>query len=203
MRRRFTFVGIPLVALLYATTASAQVGGGIKVGLNFATISGFNDPGDSTSQRTGLVAGGFLTFGFAPMIAFQPEVLFSMQGTKFRFTDSGVDTDASAKIDYIQVPLLLRIGSSGKGAAGLYGLVGPTFGKLQSAKQSVAGEPEVDFKDELKSTDMGLVVGVGFTLSRLLLEGRYTHGLTDLNKTTDSGSTNKNRVLSVLVGLQF
>lgn len=51
--------------------------------------------------------------------------------------------------------------------------------------------------------DTGLAVGVGFTLSRLLLEGRYTIGLTDLNKTTESGTTNKNRVLSVLVGLQF
>lgn len=135
MRRRFVFVGMLLVALLYSTTASAQVGGGIKVGLNFATVSGFNDPGDSTSQRTGVVAGGFMTFGLAPMIAFQPEVLFSMQGTKFRFTDSGIDTDVTAEIDYIQVPLLLRIGNSGKGAAGLYGLVGPTFGILQSATQ--------------------------------------------------------------------
>lgn len=181
-----------------STPAWAQVGGGIKVGLNLATLSGFNDPNSSTSQRTGVVGGVFLTFGLAPMIALQPEVLFSMQGTKFHVGTSGVSTDATAKLDYIQVPVLLRIGNSSKAGASLYGVVGPTFGRLLRANQN--GE---DIKSQLNSTDMGLVVGAGVSLSRFLVEGRYTYGLKDLNKVTDPSGSNQNRVISVLVGLVF
>jgi hypothetical protein len=127
------------------------------------------------------------------MIAFEPEVLFSMQGSKLHFGTSGsiVSSDVTAKIDYVQVPLLLRIGNSGKAGASLYAVAGPTFGVLVR-NQNVT--------DELKSTDLGVVVGAGVTVSRLLLEARYTIGLTDFNK---GGTVYKNRVLSLLVGLHF
>jgi Outer membrane protein beta-barrel domain len=189
MRKQLMVGSILIAVLTCSTVAWAQVGGGIKVGVNLATLSGFNDA--STSQRVGIVAGGFLTFGLAPMLKFQPEVLFSMQGSKLHFGTSAVSSDVTAKIDYVQVPLLLRIGNSGKSAASAYAIVGPTFGVL-ARHQGVT--------DELKTTDVGVVGGAGVTVSRLLLEGRYTYGLTDLNK---GGTGYKNRVLSVLVGLVF
>jgi hypothetical protein len=192
MRKHFILGSLLIVALTSSTSAWAQVGGGIKVGVNLATLSGFNDP--TTSQRVGVVGGVFLTFGLAPMVAFEPEVLFSMQGSKLHFATSGtiVSSDVTAKLDYVQVPLLLRIGNSGKAGASLYAVAGPTFGFLASHE---------GITDELKSTDTGVVVGAGVTLSRLLLEGRYTFGLTDLNK---GGTTAyKNRVLSLLAGVHF
>jgi Outer membrane protein beta-barrel domain len=197
--RRLIFGGVFVMAVAsISTPAWAQVGGGIKAGVNLASISGFNDEGDSTSQRTGLVVGGFLTAGLAPMLALQPEVLFSMQGSKLHFSDSGIATDATAKLDYLQVPVLLRIGNSGKDAASVYGIAGPTFGFLMSADQD--GE---DVKDQLKNTDIGMAVGVGVSLSRLLAEGRYTYGLTDLNKVAEPSGANRNRVISIFIGLAF
>jgi hypothetical protein len=189
MRKRFVLGSMLIVALTSSTAAWAQVGGGIKVGVNLATLSGFNDA--STTQRVGITAGGFMTVGLAPMIAFEPEVLFSMQGSKLHVGTSGVSSDVTAKLDYVQVPLLLRLGNSGKAAASLYAVAGPTFGILVR-NQGVT--------DELKNTDLGMVVGAGVTFSRLLLEGRYTTGLTDFNK---GGTVYKNRVLSLLVGLHF
>ena len=125
--KRLIFSAALIAALLSATAASAQVGGGIKFGVNFATLSGFNDA--STTQRMGLTAGGFVTIGLVPMLAFEPEVLFSMQGSKLHFSASlpPVQTDVTAKLDYIQVPLLLRIGNSGKAGASRSGVVGPTI----------------------------------------------------------------------------
>jgi hypothetical protein len=144
------------------------------------------------------VAGGFLTAGLAPLIAIQPEVLFSMQGSKLHVGPFGISTDATAKLDYVQVPVLLRIGNSGKDTASVYGLVGPTFGLLMRAHQD-----GVDIKDQLKNTDVGVAVGVGVSLSRLFAEGRYTHGLTDLNKVEKPSGANRNRVISIFVGLAF
>ncbi len=197
--RRLIFGGVFVMAVAaFSTPAWAQLGGGVKAGVNLASISGFNNAGDSTSERTGLVVGGFLTAGLAPMIAIQPEVLFSMQGSKLHFGASGVSTDTTSKLDYVQVPVLLRFGNSGKDTASVYGLVGPTFGLLMRANQD--GE---DIKDQLKNTDMGVAVGVGVSLSRLLAEGRYTYGLTDLNKVEEPSGANRNRVISILIGLAF
>lgn len=192
MKRLFLIGGLLIVALTSSTAAWAQVGGGVKIGVNLATVSGFNDA--STTQRVGIVAGAFMTFSLAPMIAFEPEVLFSMQGSKLHFGTSGtiVSSDVTAKLDYIQVPLLLRLGNSGKAGASVYGLVGPTIGIL-ARHQGVS--------DELKNADLGLVVGAGVSLSRFLIEGRYTAGLTNLNKGGTAGY--KNRVLSLLIGLGF
>ena len=41
------------------------------------------------------------------------------------------------------------------------------------------------------------------SLSRFLVEGRYTYGLTDLNKVKEPGGSSEHRVISVLVGLVF
>jgi len=189
--KTFLVAGFVVLAVLASTgTGWAQgIGGGVKVGVNFATVSG--DIEADKSARTGLVAGAFLTVPVAPAVAFQPEVLYSMQGVKGK---DGSD-EFTAKIDEVQIPLLLRFGSN----AG-HLLVGPSIGFITRAKIKF-GSQEEDFKDDLKSTDIGIVVGAGVTVNRFLIEGRYTAGMTNLN---DGGSDdNKSRVFSVLVGVGF
>src|SRR5262245_60099588 len=127
MNKRILCVVLVVIAMAWARPASAQIGGGVKVGVNWATVSGRLDvDGGNTDKnlRTGLLAGGFLTFNFIPLVSFEPEVLYSQQGVKLKQGSQ----EATAELDYVQIPLLLRIGGSGKGHAGLYALVGPSFG---------------------------------------------------------------------------
>ncbi len=179
MKKQLFSSVVLLVVLTSSTAAWAQVGGGIKAGVNFAKVSGSDDdPG----RRIGSTAGVFLTLG-QKLVALQPEVIFSMQGSEF--------TLGTAKVDYFQVPVLLRIGSSAKNKASVFGLVGPSFGiRIR----------EEGWDDPIKRTDVGLVVGAGFTVSRLLVEARYTAGLTDFSE--GSGAF-KHRVWSLLGGLVF
>jgi hypothetical protein len=89
------------------------------------------------------------------------------------------------------VPILLRIGSSAKNKASIYGLVGPSFGLLVQ---------DDNWDDPIERSDVGLVVGAGVTFSRVLAEVRYTAGLRDFSK----GSTAyKNRVFSLMGGFVF
>ena len=172
--------GLTLVlALGAAAPAYAQVGGGFKAGVNLAQVSGSDDSPDT---RIGTIAGVFLITN-QDALAFQPEVLFSMQGAKFTF--------GTAKVDYVQIPLLLRIGSSSKKDASFYGLVGPSFGILVQ---------DDFFDDAVERTDVGATFGLGATFSRLLVEARFTAGLTDLSK---GSTTYKNRVFSVMGGFVF
>lgn len=171
---------VVMLVLAYSTAAWAQVGGGIKAGVNFAKVSGSDsEPG----QRIGAIAGVFMTVGLGSGLAVQPEVLFSMQGSKFTF--------GTAKVDYVQVPLLLRIGSNAKAGASVYGVVGPSLGLWVR---------DEGWTEDLKHSDFGLVVGAGVTVSRLLIEARYTAGLTDFSKGT---TPYKHRVFSLLAGLHF
>jgi hypothetical protein len=173
------FAAVILVTVLTSVPAYAQVGGGIKAGVNLAQVSGSDDDPDT---RIGTIAGVFLITNQG-LLAFQPEVLFSMQGAKFTF--------GTAKVDYVQIPLLLRIGSSSKNKASVYGLVGPSFGILVQ---------DDFFDDAVERTDVGATVGAGVTFSRVLVEARFTAGLTDFSK---GSSAFKNRVFSVMGGFVF
>jgi hypothetical protein len=94
-------------------------------------------------------------------------------------------------VDYVQVPVLLRIGSSPRAGAGVYALAGPTFGLLVQ---------DEGWSEPLERTDVGLVVGAGVTLAWFLAEARYTAGLLDFSK---GAVAYKNRVFSVLGGIRF
>ena len=63
-----------------------------------------------TAQKPGFNAGGFLTAGLTEHISVQPEVLFVRKGVKLNQTDNV--TQVSVKVNYIEVPVLLRVGQS-------------------------------------------------------------------------------------------
>jgi hypothetical protein len=185
-----------------AVTAHAQGPSvGIRAGVNLADLS-FSSETDVTDSKnlTGLVAGLFATVPLNDIVAFQPEALFSMQGTKF--SDAG--ESAKIKIDYFQVPLLGKF-KLGKGSP-VAVLVGPTLGFRTRARIEVPGAPDDfsdDFENEIKRFDLGLVTGVGVDVGRLVLDGRYTWGLTNIAKDSSDPGTAKNRVLSASVGVRF
>ena len=107
--------------------------------------------------------------------------------------------DEDSKIYYFQVPALLRLnfGSSSRG--------------LNDAIVYVVGGPALDLKfdddlavsvDEVESIDITAVIGVGFEISRFLVEGRYSQGFRNI--AVRSGQPDvKSSTVAVLVGLRF
>ena len=190
-----TTFALVIALLVSAGTATAQTSFGVKAGLNLANLS--IDEAEDTFEpenRTGFVAGVFVTIRGGGIFAFQPEVLVSNQGAKFSDTVGS----GSAKIDYLQVPLLARIGPSNVGI-----VVGPSIGYRINAKLSGGGLTEdEDFSDQIERMDVGLVAGVTGDIGRLVLDGRYTWGLTNIEKEATADKT-RNRVISFTVGLRF
>ncbi len=201
MRITFT-LGLTAALLVCSATAQAQgVAVGVRAGVNVANLS-FSSETEVTDSKnlTGLVAGVFVTVQVNGIVAFQPEVLFSMQGTKFR--DAG--QTAKIKLDYIQTPLLLHLKPGAKSPIAL--LVGPTLGFKSSAKIEVPGAPvgfDDEFDDDVKGFDLGLVTGAALELGPLVLDGRYTWGLTNIAKDSSDPGTAKNRVFSATIGIRF
>jgi hypothetical protein len=174
---------------------------GVRVGVNLADLSFSSETEVEDSKNlTGLVTGLFVTVPVNKIVAFQPEVLFSMQGT--RFSDSG--ESAQIKLDYVQVPLLGRFRLSSGSPVSV--LVGPSLGFRTRARIEVPGAPigfSDEFEDQIERFDVGLVTGVTADVGRLVLDGRYMWGLMNTAKDESDPGTAKNRVFSASIGIRF
>jgi Outer membrane protein beta-barrel domain len=199
---RATLVSMLVLATTGTAFAQSKLGGGVKAGVNFSTVTGDIGTGVNKSVRTAGAFGAFVSIPLGGTVSFEPEVLYSMEGVKAKFTSGSTTAESTAKVDVVEIPFLFRI-ATGSGSAG-YLIVGPAVGIVARAKETdPSGGPDMDFKDQLKSTTVSIVVGGGFTVSHVLVEGRYSAGLTDVNKSGTSNTTNRLQVFSILFGLRF
>ena len=202
-----------LVAVLLTvgvSNAAAQTSPyfGVKAGVNFAKINfeadgeDDDDFNDELDRRMGLVAGLFMVYPIRDTFGFQVEGLFSQKGAKI---DEG-GFEASSELDYFEVPVLARFSVPSTTGTSFHVYAGPSFGFQLRArgKSSFEGEDDedVDIGDEFESFDLGLAVGAGVEFGRLVVDGRYTHGLSNINK-LDDGVEAKNRVFSIMAGFRF
>lgn len=183
-----------LVGVLGATEARAQDRGGVRFGYNAATLT-TEETGFDPKTRSGFVVGLFGVLPVNSMFAVQPEFLYSQQGAK---VEDGSD-EATLKLDYVQVPVLARVRLGSNSPAHL--LVGPSFGFRTRAETEFNGET-MDFKDQVKGSEVGFVTGVAVNAGMFVVDGRYTWGLTNISK-GDDPDTVKSRVFSISAGIRF
>jgi len=218
MLRRSLWVGVATLfaASLAVPQASAQgIKLGVKGGVNFADVGG--DDVSNTKNKTGFIAGGFAEFMIGSMFAVQPEVLYSQKG--FKIDDP--DVDGKLKLDYIEVPVLLKINVPIEGSKvhpSFY--AGPAVSfksscKLQGEESGVSFDIDCDsplifdlIGEELpiKSTDFGVVFGGGISFdvggAEVGVDVRYNLGLTKFVD-TDPQLDAKNRVISIMGTVGF
>ena len=195
-----------VLTVFLGSPASAQtVQGGIKGGVSFSTMDGLGEvigdlPQIDTSTRINWIAGVFVKVNLGTFFAFQPEVLYVRKGAKLAAT--GLFTESiKVNLDYIDIPLLARVQMSR--GTGFYLLAGPSIGVNVTAEtEESTGETE-DVKEDVNTSEMGLVIGAGFDLAHLVLEGRYTQGLSNIIKNTEGDESVKNRAVSLLFGIRF
>lgn len=189
-------------ALAFSAAAADAQTIGFKLGASLANLSidGTTGPTDWT---TGFMGGGFVRFGFG-RLGIQPELLWVSKGAEM---DMETTEDETIKIEYIAVPILLHLPLTYGSSFAPYIIAGPEFAFDMGCKSTDAsGTVDCDSPDladpfERESIDIGLSAGGGFAFAMgpgaLLLEGRYTWGLTDL--TADQTPT-KNRSAYILAG---
>ena len=208
MKRLLVTALLGAAALVLSQPAAGQtVRGGIKGGLSLADIpvltESFKDEGAvDLRYRYGVIVGGFATIRLADWVAFQPEALYTQKGMHGR-DPSGADDVFEARVDYVDVPMLIRLQpSSGRG---VYAVAGPSVNFNIAAKLVDEGDnDETDIKDDIESVEVGLVVGVGLQLSKFLVEGRYAEGLTNIAKDPDPEEDSyRNRSFAIMVGVRF
>jgi len=199
-----------VIVLVPCTAVAQQIGGGVKAGVTLGDIPNLDQVLDitdvGTSQRIGFAAGGFLMVRWTNGFAIQPEVLYTQKGVKIDVSGGSDVGQARVKADFLDVPILARY-TIGKGVRG-YLFAGPSLDFKLNAKikaDVLGASQEEDISSDVKSFEFALVVGGGVELGPILLEARWSEGLTDLAENTsgETGPAVKTRTCLFLGGLRF
>lgn len=182
---------------------------GVMAGVNLAKVGG----GDvlKSDNRTGVMGGVFVTFHLTRSFGIQPELLYTQKG----FSDnSDPNFDATFKMDYIDLPVLLRYDIPVVGPIRPFFVAGPAFGLQAKCALQASGDgasasvdcdhlQDAEIQFEKKSFDMSGVVGAGLDFrlggTTMMLGARYEHGFSDVVE----NAAVKNRTWSIVAGLGF
>jgi len=212
--RKFMGIGgaVALVLLVMAAPASAQLGFGVKAGLNIAKLSDLETIETldelENEAKTGFVGGAFVKLPMGPF-KLQVEGLYSVKGAKGNYIGSVGTVQWETKLTYFEFPVLLKYEFPTPALKPFfYGGGSVAFlNKAEQRNKIIDSDwEEVDITDDLKTADYSLVAGAGVELFGITVEGRYTHGLSDpIDPKTDDLLMNeaKNRTWSVMAGFDF
>jgi hypothetical protein len=173
----------------FASTASADAG--IKFGPTFADFS--SDVLDF-HNRTGVSGGIFFGGNRSGVVGLQGEINWIRKRTAFGIEGRDI------RIDYLQVPVLLRLNAGTDSANGftLYGIGGP------AVDIKIADEVEgITLDDGFEGVDVSLVFGGGIEVARIIIEGRYTKGFRRINKLFEDFTEVKSEAFTILFGIRF
>ncbi len=194
------FSAVLILVILCAGLSSAQVGIGIKGGVNFANVGGA-DAAPNSKTLIGFAAGGYLEISLPVLFTIQPEVLYSQKGFIADENISGTNVKVTGSLNYLEIPVLVKFSLPVPVVKpSLY--AGPAMGILLSAKakaEASGQSSETDIKDQITSTDWGLVVGASANIAIITVDIRYTLGLATIDKTSTTKAYN--RVFSLMVGI--
>lgn len=207
---RLLFVSTLLMSALFLlpAPASAQASFGIQGGANLANVdfkageAAELDP-DFNSRVRG-VFGFFAAVDFT-VIGIQIDALYSQKGAKADFRDEEDDVKIEVAVDYIEVPLMLRINAPLGGGAKLRLFGGPAFAFKVSDKTTfeVDGVSVEDQDAEYKSYDIGVVAGGAMQFGKSFVDLRYTWGTLNIIKDDPAGDRAKTRTLGLMAGFAF
>lgn len=192
------------ISFLCFNHLQAQVSFGIKGGVNLAQQNIKDVDLDIDSEEiTGYNFGAFLEVPVGNgNIYFQPEFLLLQKGGSLSLNVADVKTT----INYIDVPILLKLKILNSNLFNVNVLGGPSFGYATNGEQVENGTIiKLNFgEDNIQRFDVGIHAGAGLGLElgslTVIGDARYLFGLSDLD---GSDRAIKNKGIMLSAGLQF
>ena len=205
-----------IVPSLFAQNASegsmGLAGYGIKGGLSESKFTGSDASstfGSSLKYRPSGAAGAFVTYRLTDLFAASLEPMWVQRGAKYDISEADGTHKFSTRVDYIDVPLLVKVSIPTNGNFHPDIFAGPdvAFRLDAKAKEDAPGFSQTaNVKNDFKSADFGIAFGVGtrydIGMGAISLDGRYYAGLTKIDNTSSSRSI-RNGDFLVLVGYSF
>ena len=183
---------VVLGAALALPAASAAQVIGVQGGVSASTFK-TEDSSVSLDSVIAPAGGVFLVFG-SGSFAGRAEAIFSIRGAKSELGDY--------KLSYLELPAGAQFQFVRRGNSDGHVFGGASFGLKLDATLTQADDVDVSLDDEVEDLDVGIFVGAGMTFGRFVIDGRYTHGVRNVNVDADTPAV-KNRSFAVMVGLRL
>jgi opacity protein-like surface antigen len=104
-------------------------------------------------------AGGISTFyNFNDYLGVGLDVLYSNQGQKYKGTQSGISYTAKATLNYLKLPLLLRLNSDPNSVVQFNAFLGPQFSFLLSYNDRKETNPPTEIQ-EVSGKELSITTG--------------------------------------------
>ncbi|MEO7989201.1 MAG: porin family protein [Chryseolinea sp.] len=166
------------------------------------SISSYGMDASSNDSKVGGIVGGFVTYSIVNTFAITTKLLYYQKGASFP------SSNTKQTLHYLEVPVIGRFFLNKEGSFRPNIFLGPSFGFLNGASQKVGNNDRAkidSYKNIYNNVDVGITGGVGFNFlvaneTYLILDARYTHGLSDISKA--NGDVNNNS-LALTAGLSF
>ncbi len=182
-----------LAAAQSTSTPGSSLSIGVKGGLALGTIE--TDDELNLEHRRGITAGLSLMKDLSSSVGLGAEVLWTQRGTR------EVGTGVTMELDYLDVPVLVRVGSSSGNGTRFHVFTGPQAG-LRLRARLEGGPTARDLKNEIHPFELAWTAGAGVEVRGVTLDARYTLGLTNVD---DSSAFDEftNRTISVMIGYRL
>lgn len=142
--------------------------------------------------KSGLHIGGLVEIPVKKNFAVQPELIYSVQGSKYSYGYHG-----NTRLDYINIKVLAKFYVNKNFSIE----VGPQLGFNVKANET-HHRSSYSIREDVNTVDFALAAGVTYRLNNgLFFSGRYNLGLTNIAKYSDDYITNC--VLQLSVGYRF
>ncbi len=189
------FLGLGFAQVSLAQSSENLGGFGIRGGGNFFNFGGDDVSENDYTNRPGFHAGIYTMLFATERFAIEPGLYYSIKGTQ---NDNAIDSRAI--LSYVDAPVLFRLYAS----EAFNFFAGPQISFLANSKYEgdFFGSTVTFDSDNLKETDFGIVLGLGYNLSKgFNVQGSYDYGMTPLFK--DSNADVYNRGFKLSLGYTF
>ena len=181
---------------------------GVLGGASFTSIAIEPETVFGTSGATSGHGGVLLSLNASAPVSFEARLLWEPRLVEL----SDVDLAGQARVDYVGIPLLIRV-ALGRARVRPMLMAGPellikTRARLAATVDGVHVEDET-FEDQVRDTDVALDVGAGAEIAvgraSLVLEGLYSHGLRNVAVPQPGGNVDvaKTRAFRLTGGIRF
>ncbi len=173
-------------------------------GLNFSYASGSTNTPGATRNGVSLSVSTEAPLGDNFFLC--PELGYVQRGVEAQvFSFMGFNLRGDVKLDYLEVPLIVKKKFIMSKDFRLFVSLGPSVGVTLDREVELLGTVTIDESDRFRWYDATMMGGFGF--EKGLTDGtsiigtlRYTYGLIDIDKSTDSYKT---RGIQLLIGVRF
>lgn len=179
---------------------SIRLGVGAKLGMSFARFIGDDAPSDLFRTRSAVTFGGAVSIGLNRWLSLQPEIQYAPRGAEL-----GGGASGTVDMPYLAVPLVVNLELPVEYVTPRL-QVGIVPSMLLSA-DVIDETGSTDFKDSASSYDVGLLVGIGASVTpvprhSLVIEGRYERGLISIDD-SENATDRRHHVYTVALGYQY